>query len=395
MRAWRVVFTSGVVHAGVLAIIALWRGATPALAVTPPVARAVTRAAPPPEVIEIDFFEDRRPAIAASSRPRVAAIGGAARPAGSVVPAMTAEPSAAAIVEMPDVPKRGLGMRGPELHPSDTALAHIADVPGHVAAPAVATVAIDSAPHGRQVMHVPGTTMVVERDGAADFNDDADIDAKFELTPRALAEEGRAFKEQAKAWLADPESFKQAARMQDLPQAMQAVAGGCGWGDPMCEATDTGGHEKLWRKTKGFTRVPILSGNLDITSYLMRRFHIGDPLASKKLEMLDATRDQRAERGAVRTQEQLDQAAILMQQNLERLWASTQNLDERRAVLFEMWDECAEGDTPIGIAGESARTMVIGWIRAHVPSGVPGAFTAAELAALDVGRGSRQHFAPY
>jgi len=183
--------------------------------------------------------------------------------------------------------------------------------------------------------------------------------------------------------------------MQDLPQAMQAVAGGCGWGDPMCEATDTGGHEKLWRKTKGFTRVPILSGNLDITSYLMRRFHIGDPLASKKLEMLDATRDQRAERGAVRTQEQLDQAAILMQQNLERLWASTQNLDERRAVLFEMWDECAEGDTPIGIAGESARTMVIGWIRAHVPSGVPGAFTAAELAALDVGRGSRQHFAPY
>ncbi len=395
MRAWRVVLTSGVMHVGVLAIIALWRGATPALAVTPPVACAVTREGPPPEVIEIEFFEDRRPAIAASSRPGVAAIGGAARPAGSVVPAMTAEPSAAAIVEMPDVPKRGLGMRGPELHPSDTALAHIADVSGHVAAPAVATVAIDSAPHGRQVMHVPGTTMVVERDGAAHFNDDADIDAKFELTPRALAEEGRAFKEQAKAWLADPGSFKQAARMQDLPQALQAVDGGCGWGDPMCEATDTVGHEQLWRKTKGFTRVPILSGNLDITSYLMRRFHIGDPLASKKLEMLDATRDQRAERGAVRTQEQLDQAAILMQQNLDRLWASTQNLDERRAVLFEMWDECAEGDTPIGIAGERARAMVIGWIRAHVPSGAPGAFTAAELAALDAGRGSRQHFAPY
>ena len=121
MRAWRVVLTSGVVHAGAFAIIALWRGATPELAVTPPVALAVTRAAPPPDVIEIEIFEDRRPAIAAWSRARVAAIGGAARPAGSVVPAMTAEPSAAAIVEMPDVPKRGLGMRGPELHPSDTA----------------------------------------------------------------------------------------------------------------------------------------------------------------------------------------------------------------------------------------------------------------------------------
>jgi hypothetical protein len=39
--------------------------------------------------------------------------------------------------------------------------------------------------------------------------------------------------------------------------------------------------------------------------------------------------------------------------------------------------------------------MVIGWIRAHLPAGEPGAFSADDIAALDAHRASRQHFAPY
>src|SRR5437588_671770 len=80
---------------------------------------------------------------------------------------------------------------------------------------------------------------------------------------------------------------------------------------------------------------------------------------------------------------QLAASAELMRRNLEALWKATANPDERHAVLFELWDECAEGEGPIGDAGQRARAEVIGWIRAKLPQDHPGAFTAAELQALD------------
>jgi hypothetical protein len=58
-------------------------------------------------------------------------------------------------------------------------------------------------------------------------------------------------------------------------------------------------------------------------------------------------------------------------------------------VLFELWDECAEGDGEIGQAGERARATVIGWIRAkHV------AYSTDDVAAINHRRASRQEFAP-
>jgi hypothetical protein len=400
MRGWRVVLSSVVVHASTFAVFATWHRATrvAATAVVPVVpVGAIDPVAIPPELIEISLLDDppainrlpgtRRDALASAPRP--------ARPARTVaqVAAVETAPSAGSVET--SVPKRGLGMRGLALHPSDAALEHIADVPVHVGTTPQSTVTIDSAPNGRRAMHVPGTTLVVERDGTAHFTDDPDIDAAFKLTPTALGLEASALKSQVKEWLADPDAFKRAGRTQDLPNTLRAVEGGCNWGDAMCDATDTETHQKPWRDTHGFTRIPILGGNLDITSYLMRKFNVGDPLASKKLELLDATRDQRAARGAIYEQAQLDRSAVMIQQNLVRLWANSQNVDERRAVLFELWDECAEGDSPIGIAGERARALVVGWIRSHLPAGQPGAFTSAELGTLDQHRASHEHFAPY
>jgi hypothetical protein len=84
-----------------------------------------------------------------------------------------------------------------------------------------------------------------------------------------------------------------------------------------------------------------------------------------------------------------------VQRNLETLWRTTTDPAQRRLALFALWDECDEGESSRGEAGERARTMVIGWIRAKLPEGSPDAFTADEIAKLDAARSSRQHFVPY
>jgi len=139
--------------------------------------------------------------------------------------------------------------------------------------------------------------------------------------------------------------------------------------------------------------VPIAGGAMDLTAYLMRKFHVGDPYASRKRKLLDDTIDERAQQGGAYRAEQLSRSAELMRANLDQLRAATPT--ELREALFELWDECAEGEGPTGEAGTRARAMVIGWIRARLPAGSAGAYTPAEIAALDARRSSTQHFAPY
>jgi hypothetical protein len=140
---------------------------------------------------------------------------------------------------------------------------------------------------------------------------------------------------------------------------------------------------------------PVVGGKLEITDWLMRRHGI-DPYASKKLAMLDATRDERVQIGNRHRAEQLKHGAQIMKRNLDGLWAATQDPLARKQALFEMWDECAEtGDPDLVEAGQAARRMVIGIIRARLPAGSPGAFTAAELEAVARTKRSKAAFAPY
>jgi len=174
------------------------------------------------------------------------------------------------------------------------------------------------------------------------------------------------------------------------------VQGACDhYGSSMCDDVNAPGAEQGARKTDGGGGISILSGKFDVTSLLMRKLGIGDAYSSRKLKALDDTRLERAERGAKYKTEQLGKSAQLMQENLQRVWSGTVDVNERKAVLFELWDECAEGEGPIGDAGERARQMVIGWIRANLADGKPGAFTAHEIDVLDRKRSSKQHFAPY
>ena len=132
----------------------------------------------------------------------------------------------------------------------------------------------------------------------------------------------------------------------------------------------------------------------DITGYLMDK-HAGDPYASRKQKILDQTRDERVRIGKVYRADQLARSPELVRRNLVALWRATADPAQRRAALFEIWDECGEGTDAAGVAGDRARVMVIGWIRKHLPQGAKTAYPATEIDALNARRTSRQRFVPY
>jgi len=126
----------------------------------------------------------------------------------------------------------------------------------------------------------------------------------------------------------------------------------------------------------------------------MRR-HGQDPYASRKLAYLDSTRDHRVQIGQRHRQQQLEQAAVIMKANLDRVW-SLPTPAARREALFELWDECAEtGSDELVTAGREARKLVIGVLRARIPAGTADAYSPGELAALNRKKQSKATFAPY
>lgn len=406
MRAWRVLLTSVVVHAAAIAIwVWCWDRTEPATIVplVPPAPSVAVEIVPPPQIVEVAFLDDP----AASSTPSLAppARGASTRHATGEHAAIATGAAAVGTERTGAEPTgtstgshHGLGMRGPELHPSDEAMGHIAEQPGHVGTTPIPSHRLDDAPNGREVIHDAVTEIVVDRDGAAHLHDKKDVDAHVDINPFAwrknLVDVGHVIA----AWAENPEADREYGATQDLPEHLQALPDQCAtWGDPMCTDENASASEKGARK-RGIGQGAALfgmSGKLDVTSYLMKKLGVGDAYSARKLKALDDTRLERAEKGAAFKAEQLAHAAQLMQANLERVWAGTHDPDERKAVLFELWDECAEGEGPTGVAGDSARAMVIGWVRAQLPVGSPGAFTPAEVTLLDGRRTSHQHFAPY
>lgn len=145
------------------------------------------------------------------------------------------------------------------------------------------------------------------------------------------------------------------------------------------------------------TVVPVLGGGFDVTDWLMRRKK-NDPYASRKLAFLDSTRDERVAIGKQHRQQQLQQTAIMMRRNLERMWQSSGDPTARKQALFELWDEIIEdagGDAVLAEASAAARKQVIGFIRARLPAGTEHAFTPGEITALARRKQSRATFAPY
>lgn len=252
---------------------------------------------------------------------------------------------------------------------------------------------VDPAGRGQSVIHDRVTTVAVDRHGNARFRDKADIDVHLDIplpTPGDVIRELKRAGRGIATWYEDPYKLARVGPSQDVPRYLSAQPGACdSWGDAC--STELREREQADEDPRSGS---VAHGKLDITSWLMRKY-VGDPYASRKLALLDSTRDERAAIGARGRAENLARSAEMMQRNLDALWRTTPDPVARRQALFTMWDECGEGEGPAGEAGERARRMVIGRIRARLPAGSPDAFTPEEIERLSARRSSRQAFAPY
>lgn len=143
-------------------------------------------------------------------------------------------------------------------------------------------------------------------------------------------------------------------------------------------------------------RMPlVIFGKLAVDDAIMRKKGI-DPYWKEKLRWLDKTRDERYAIGKQYRKEQLAKSAVLMRDNLARLWQREQDAAARKQLVFALWDECAEtGDAEIIDGGKLARSYLYGFVRSHLPAGSATAYTADELAKLNARKRSAATFAPY
>jgi hypothetical protein len=138
------------------------------------------------------------------------------------------------------------------------------------------------------------------------------------------------------------------------------------------------------------------AGRFDITDALMRA-RGEDPYRYEKAKFLDETREMRYAMAAVERSENLREAVHALSTFLEKVWAhDSWSPEERRRIIFELWDDCAEqGDREVLEAASQVRASIIGFIRRRLPEGSVAGYGADELARLNRGRLSRQTFDPY
>jgi len=288
-------------------------------------------------------------------------------------------------------------MRGPDLRLGPETVDRIVRGVGRAPERIARSGRLESAGGGRGVIHDAATEVTIDRDGTVHLHDKDDVDVHWDIhlpTPdrikEGLAQAGR----DIATWYGDPYAKARVGPSQDVPRDAAATPGDCDhWGD-LCNIDLTQRYDEVseLQRTGGGS---IAHGKLDLTALLMRKLGVGDAYASRKLKLLDDTRDERAALGAQHRAEDLARAAEIMQRNLETVWRATQDPVERRDALFALWDECGEGEGVVGEAGERARKMVIGWIRAKLPAGSPDAFTPDEIVRRSAHRRSTQPFVPY
>jgi hypothetical protein len=134
----------------------------------------------------------------------------------------------------------------------------------------------------------------------------------------------------------------------------------------------------------------------DLTDSLMRA-HGMDPYWSAKLAYLEETSDERNGMAVVERGAKIRASLARMPVFLDKVWRDPRySAAERRQVLFELWDECAEdGPDDIVRAGREVRSTIEAFVRRHLPPGSADAFDDDELVRLNAKRGSKREFHPY
>ena len=140
--------------------------------------------------------------------------------------------------------------------------------------------------------------------------------------------------------------------------------------------------------------------------------------AAAKTAFLNQTRDLRIQISVAYTRQLLETRLAELGQELLGLTAdASRSLAERRAILFQRWDECDErmlsglpttaehGELPVEAvsaidearldAADKARRNIEGFIRRQLPRGSSRAYSPAELVELNRRRVSAEPFAPY
>lgn len=142
--------------------------------------------------------------------------------------------------------------------------------------------------------------------------------------------------------------------------------------------------------------VTLLSGGFDLTDWAVRQAG-GDPYYARKKNFLDRTRRERMQMAASAQRENLRDAVAFLRGRLNKIWRDrTLTTAERRAILFALWDECAEeGSDQVVAAAEAARATIEAFIRRKLPAGSDDGFSEGELALLNKSRQSHRPFTPY
>jgi len=137
-----------------------------------------------------------------------------------------------------------------------------------------------------------------------------------------------------------------------------------------------------------------------------------DLAAKAKTELLEQTHDLRARLAVAWNLDLLEKRLGELEPELLYLWSDHEvDVDRRKQLLFQRWDECDErfdvdpGDVPEDAilkidevrreTAEKARRRIEAFIRRHLPRGSKYEYTKEELADLNRRRVSKQTFEPY
>jgi hypothetical protein len=140
---------------------------------------------------------------------------------------------------------------------------------------------------------------------------------------------------------------------------------------------------------------PIIDGRFELTDLAMRAAG-QDPYAHRKMALLDRTRDERMQMAAAEKSDDLRAALARTPSHLEHIWRAPGTLAEKRRLLFQLWDECAEsGSDEVLAASRAVRASIVAFIRRRLPTGSRAAYSERELTRLNARRTSRDRFEPY
>lgn len=142
---------------------------------------------------------------------------------------------------------------------------------------------------------------------------------------------------------------------------------------------------------------PVVGVDVDVTDMIMRAAG-DDPYFHRKLTFLEQTRDLRIEMATAACERRLKRAIYDLKADLERVWSDVSvPVHVRRQQLFQLWDDCAEGDDDETVVdyAEQARATIIAFIREELPATSTLAFTEQELLSLNRRRRSSIVFDPY